>query len=1119
MVNIFHTYLKIYLTVLIVFFSLFIYGQDHFVFEHLSTEDGLSNGTINSSFRDSNGFMWFCTDDGLCRYDGYNFKTYKVERTASSLIQNIQFISIVEDCYGQIWLGTSLGLFFYNPSSDQILSYSSLTDIEIDNSLIDGSINCLLFDSHQYLWLGLYAGIIRIKISDYDIDVIESADIEVFNFNSIVSLERGIDNVLSVVEDAKHQIWFSSSSNQLVCYNYPENKFSYSKIDLPDFEKSANYGFKLQIDSNDDLWIASSAYGLTYWDREKNEFTQFKYFLNDEKRIDIQLIRCLFVDSDNRIWIGTDGNGLIAFDKKTNEIKHFRKDIEDHAKLSSNAIYSIYEDTTGIFWIGTYLMGLNKYVSNKSNFEQINSSPYSKTGLSHNIVTSFCEDQNNQIWISTDGGGLNLFNRKTNQFKHYKHDPSNPASISTNTTMALFCDHENNIWIGTYNGGLNKFDQKRQKFQHYMHNPNDTTSISSNHPWGFAQDKSNNLWVATVDAGLNLLKPGSTSFINYTTAIFNYYGSEQIHSKYITQLFIDKNNRLWIGTEFGLDMVELDLVDFSLPKPKLIFNHYEPSDTTNSISFNRISCINEDGLNNLWIGTRGGGLNKFDKKTNLFTCFNVEDGLPHSVINGILFDQDNNPWVSTNNGLSYLNIETGKFKNYDTSDGLQSSVFVKTSYFKTSDGMFLFGGINGFNAFYPENITIIKTNLKPIITDFKLFNQSIAVKEVIDNRIILNKAIYKLDEIVLFHKENSIAFEFSALDNSTPEKVYYSYKLNGFDQDWQITDAKMRIAKYTNLSPGDYRFSVKASNNEESWPDVETSILIHIRPPWWKTLLFQISVIVLFITLWIVGFTARVYSLKKQKKILELKVEEKTQLLSSTNKQLIESNIMKDKFMSIIAHDLINPFNTILGFSDLLLSNFSTWSHEKSMASIKTINESSNNLFELLGNLLQWSRSERGLLEYFPEKINLNQCIKENVYLQSATAKTKSIAINVEFSGDNCMVKSDVHLLNAIIRNLISNAIKFTPSEGEISIRTDRKDKYMLVSVIDNGVGIDKNKIENLFRIDTQHSTTGTNDEKGTGLGLLLVKEFVTKQEGTLNIESKVNLGSTFSFTIPCWTE
>lgn len=1119
MVNIIHTYLKIHLTVLIVFFSLFIYGQDHFVFEHISTEHGLPSGTINSTFRDSYGFMWFCTDDGLCRYDGYNFKTYKAEKTANFPIQNIQFISIVEDSFGQIWVGTSLGLFFYNPNRDRILPYSSLTDIEIDISLINGSINCLLFDSHQYLWVGTYTGIVRLKISDYDVDVINHEDIEVFNYNLNDSLKPGDNNVLSIVEDAKRQIWFSSNSNQLVFYNYPNNKFSYYKVDLPDFEKTANYGLKIQIDNNDDLWIASSGYGLIYLDREKNEFTQFKYFSNDKNHIDIQFIRCLFIDNNNCIWIGTDGNGLVFFDKKNNEIKHFRKDVEDHSNLSSNAIYSIYEDATGIFWIGTYLMGLNKYVSNKSNFGQINSSPYSKTGLSHNIVTGFCEDKNHQIWISTDGGGLNLLDRKTYQFKHYKHDPSNPASISTNTTMTLFCDRENNIWIGTYNGGLNKFDQKTQKFQHYWYNPHDPTSISSNHPWSFAQDKSNNLWVATVDAGLNLLKPGSSSFINYTTTVFNYYGPEQLNSKYITQLFIDKNNRLWIGTEFGLDMVELDLVDFSLPKPNLIFNRYVPSDTTNSISFNRISCINEDGLNNLWIGTRGGGLNKLDTKTNLFTCFNVEDGLPHSVINGILFDQDNNPWVSTNNGLSCLDIETGKFKNYDTSDGLQSSVFVKTSYFKTSDGMFLFGGINGFNAFYPENITTIRTNLKPLITDFKLFNQSIAVREEINNRIILNKSIYKLDEIDLFYKENNIAFEFSALDNSTPEKVYYSYKLNGFDQDWQITDAKMRIAKYTNLSPGEYMFSVKASNNDESWPDVETSILIHIRPPWWKTLIFRISVIVLLITLWIVGFSARVYSLEKQKRILESKVEEKTQQLSATNKQLIESNMMKDKFMSIIAHDLINPFNTILGFSDLLLSNFSSWSHEKSMASIKTINESSNNLFELLGNLLQWSRSERGLLEYSPEKIDLNQCVQKNVFLQSATAKTKSITINVEFSGDNCMVKSDMHLLNAIIRNLISNAIKFTPSGGEISIRTEKNDKYMLVSVIDSGVGIDKNKIKNLFRIDTQHSTTGTNDEKGTGLGLFLVKEFVNKQGGTLNIESKVNLGSTFSFTIPCWTE
>lgn len=1112
-------HLKVIFIFCLVFFSSFIYGQDHVVFEQLTTKDGLSNGTINSIFKDSRGFMWFCTDDGLNRYDGYNFKIYKSEQTNNIQAKNIQFFSIVEDIYGRIWIGTSIGLLIYDQINDRIVQFTSLTNNDLANSPISGVINCLLIDSFNYLWIGTYTGISRINISNRDIGKIKEEDVSLFTANSNDSLKISNNYIFSFLEDKQHQIWVTSNSNQLDCYNYERNNFTHQKIEIPNINKFERLNKKIIADKNDNFWIYTRGFGLFYWDRGKQTFSQYKTLSKDKEVIDIGFIRSLTIDKLDRIWIGTDGNGLVVFDKKRNEINHYNKSIEDQSNISSNAIYSIFEDPSGIFWIGTYVMGLNKFVSDKLNFGSVYSSPNSETGLSNNIVTGFCEDKNNQLWISTDGGGINLFNRKTYQFKHYKHDPANPASLSINSTMSLFCDRDNNIWVATYNGGLNRFDQETQKFYHYRNNPNDSTSISSNHPWSFAQDKLNNIWIATVDAGLNLMKSGTTTFIRYTNKDENNLRPEQLCSNSMTQLFIDKNNYLWIGTENGLDRIDLNHVDFNLPKPKLIFKHYIPDENENSLSNFRISCINEDGLGNLWIGTKGGGLNKLDLKTQNFTHFTEKDGLPHSIIEGILFDRDNNLWISTNNGLSNFDIKTQRFKNYDSSDGLQSNVFVKTSYFKTSDGMFLFGGINGFNAFYPEKISskVLKTNT--VITNFNLFNQSVTVGDKINNRILLPKPIFEMDELNLLYKENNFAFEFSALDYSTPEKIYYSYQLKGFDQEWQITDSKMRIAKYTNLAPGEYTFSVKASTNAEVWPDSGTSIVIIIRPPWWKTIWFKIIAGIAFITFWIVGFSLRVYRLEKQKVILKSKVEEKTKLLQVANIELSESNRMKDKFLSIIAHDLINPFNAILGFSDLLISSYSEWDEKTRIETIKTINDSSNNLYELLENLLQWSRSERGMLKYSPEKIDLKSCIQKIISLLSVSAQSKNIILETKISDESFQVKSDIQLLNTIFRNLISNSIKFTPEGGQITIKTECISDYIEVSVIDNGVGITKDKLDNLFRIDVQHSTPGTNHEKGTGLGLILVKEFVIKQQGTLKIESTIGKGSIFSFTIPLWNE
>lgn len=433
--------------------------------------------------------------------------------------------------------------------------------------------------------------------------------------------------------------------------------------------------------------------------------------------------------------------------------------------------------------------------------------------------------------------------------------------------------------------------------------------------------------------------------------------------------------------------------------------------------------------------------------------------------------------------------------------------------------MLFFGGVNGFNAFYPKKITSKILKFNPVITDLKLFNQSIAIGDEINNRILLPKPIAAMNELNLLYMENNIAFEFSALDYSNPERIYYSYKLEGFDQEWQITDATMRIAKYTNLAAGKYTFIVKASTNKDIWPESGTSIRLNISPPWWKTWWFNILVTILVIAILLAIYSARVNRLHRQKRILESKVEEKTQLLQVANKELSESNVMKDKFLSIIAHDLINPFSSILGFSDLLLNNYNDLDEKTRIDTVKTINDSSNNLFELLQTLLQWSRSERGLLEYKPEKIDLGNCIQKITTLLSISAQTKKISVDLKISEKCGQVKSDVQLLNTILRNLISNAIKFTPEGGKITISTDCQADCVAVSVIDNGVGIAKDKLENLFRIDVQHSTPGTNNEKGTGLGLVLVKEFVSKQQGTLSIESTLGKGSTFSFTIPVWKE
>jgi signal transduction histidine kinase len=528
-----------------------------------------------------------------------------------------------------------------------------------------------------------------------------------------------------------------------------------------------------------------------------------------------------------------------------------------------------------------------------------------------------------------------------------------------------------------------------------------------------------------------------------------------------------------------------------------------------------VSFITEDKEGNMWIGTIGAGLNKLDGKTDQFTVYRVADGLPHNIIQGILFDKDENLWISTNNGLSKFNQKQKQFTNYGFSDGLQSAEYTKTSCLKTKDGMMLFGGVNGFNAFYPENIIPNQFIPNVVFTDFKLFSKPIAIGERINKRVILPKSISELKELKLSYNENFISFEFTALDYYCPEKNRYSFKMEGFDDDWRFTDARNRTATYTNLNPGTYTFRVKASNNEGVWNETGAAIKITIFPPWWQTWWFRIISFLTLTSLLVLFFFYRVSALNKQKRILEIMVAERTTQLQNANAELKELNATKDKFVSIIAHDILNPFNSILGFSELLITNFNYWDDDKKLKTVQVIFGSSRRLFDLLENLLAWSRSERGLLTIAPRKFELNEYVKNSISLFKFSASSKAIEIIENSFFEKIFVFSDPNIIHVIIRNLLSNAIKFTQTGGAVKIELKVVDNFAVVSVIDNGVGIPGENIDDLFKLNVPHTTMGTNEEKGTGLGLILVKDFVEKQGGELSIKSIVGEGSTFLFTIP----
>jgi signal transduction histidine kinase len=476
--------------------------------------------------------------------------------------------------------------------------------------------------------------------------------------------------------------------------------------------------------------------------------------------------------------------------------------------------------------------------------------------------------------------------------------------------------------------------------------------------------------------------------------------------------------------------------------------------------------------------------------------------LPNNRIHAITQDDNGDIWISSNSGISRLNPEIQSIRNYSKEDGLQGDQFFQQSFLKTRKGELYFGGYSGFNSFYPDSL---KDNnfIPPVyITDFQIFNKPIDY-----NSPQFPTHISEAKEIKLKWDQSVFSFSFVAINYSHPNKNKYAYIMEGFEKDWNYTDAMRRYVTYTNLDPGEYTFRVKASNNDEVWNEKGVSLKIIILPPWWDTLWFRITMIATVIFLFASILFSRVKQLKSQKLQLEKSVAIKTA-------ELYELNASKDKFFSIIAHDLKNPFNTIIGFSEMLKEAILSKESNDVYKYASIINVSSVQTFRLLENLLEWANSQRGKISFVPVDVNLKSVISEEFLLLGDLAGAKKIELK-SYLYDDLTIRADINMLRTVLRNLISNAIKFTHRNGRVLVNAIVYRNILEVSITDNGVGMSREIMAKIFRIDSNLSSRGTEDEKGTGLGLFLCREFVEKHGGKIWAESEEGKGSTFKFILP----
>lgn len=1004
-------------------------------FERISIDDGLSQSSVFSIIQDSKGFIWIGTLDGLNKYDGYNFMIYRsIPNNENSLSHNTVF-KLYEDSEGTLWIGTlGGGLNKYVPEIDGFIHY------ELDNSehsLSNNNVRSIFEDSKNNLWIG----------TDNGLNLFDRKNEKFIKYLNEPEKRNSLSNntIWSIEEDKNGTLWIGTYAG-LNKFDYHTNTFKrYFHNQYDPNSLSNNYVWNIRTFNNKLLMIATN-YGLSIFNTETETFSNFYNNPKESNSISHNNVWDIFIDNKNEIWIATLGGGIskvedivIVNDKVTElNFSNYLNNKRDDKSLSHNLVWSIFQDKSGLIWIGTDL-GLNKINTNSKGFEHFYSHPLEENSLSSNEITAIIEDSEQNLWIGTRNG-LNYFNTSANKFKNYFFGGNN--SISNNYVRSLYMDKEGIVWIGTNGGGLDKYNPQTKSFSNYSvgFSPN---SISNNNVSTILEDSQNNMWIGTL-AGLNLFDRQKGSFRNF---ISDRNDTTTISHDYISAIYEDSKNNLWIGT-LGGGINRLD-------RTNLTFERFEfnPNDK-NSIINNYVWSIFEDDKNRLWIGTNN-GLEKFDEKNNQFIHINTNKNFAYDAVYGILQDNSGFVWISTNRGLIKFLPDSNFVRVYDFGDGLQSNQFSGGAACKGKDGKLYFGGINGFNSFYPNRIKDNEYIPNIVISKFEVLNSTLTSEELSK----INQSLYSNGVINLSYKSNSFLVEFAALDFTLPSKNQYSYKMEGVDQDW-IESGTRKFVTYTNLDPGSYTFHVKGSNNDGIWNEEGTKLSIIITPPFWMTWWFILIIISIIFAIISLVIYAQINHLLEMER---LRVKIAADLHDDIGTRLTEISMITD----ILYHKKSNcddpdkeTIRKVGGIARALIDNMSeiVW----------LINPKRDTLYELFMKLRD---TYEEILSY------------SNIYLQINNFNfLQKIRLPMEY-------RKNLYL---IFKEAMNNSLKHSGCT-EISINANLTGKTLEITLYDNGKGFD---ISDDFN----------------GNGLVNMKARAENIGGSLRIQSSLETGSMIKF-------
>lgn len=1037
-------------------------------FKKYSTTEGLSQRSVVAIAQDSQGYLWFGTRYGLNKFDGHTFKNYYYDSTNDQSLSDSWITALAVDKASNIWIGTKNGLNKYNPHEDNFERVQVGSGDKKD--YLYGEIWDIYNDDTD-LWIATNRGLWKLNTTTNETTTYKH------KINSPSSPSS--NKALSLIKSHEGFLWVCTDTS-IDRYNQQTDVFSH--YDYPNSHsplKAKNNNVVLFEDTLANLWLGYDG-GLAIFDVQTNTFVDY-LLPNGDKAIDGN-VRAIYEDENQNLWIGTY-QGLYLFFPKNQSLLNYQHDVTSPNSLSQNSIYDIVADSRDDIWIGTWAGGIN-YLDKNSNFFKSFGAGADNNNLNYKVVSSIVEDNHKNLWVGTEGGGLNFYAQTTKSFKYYTHDPENNNSLIDNNVKALLKDHLGNLWIGTHNKGIDHVSLEKDTpiFEH-IGNSQNPNGPSSNRITSLLEDTNNNIWVGTDNGGLNLYNTEKKTFSHIPD-------HKNVLGSFIYTISKGSNNNVLVGGKNGLAKI-------AVATNKISKISFKPNENT-TYSIQKVISIYEDPNEIIWVGTEGDGLFSYNQKTNESQRYGLQEGLPDEVIYAIVPDGDENLWLSTNKGLSKMNPEFSTFKNYTLSDGIQGSEFNYGAFLKKKDGEIIFGGVNGFTIFAPDQIK----------------EDSFMPPLVIQSLNIRNKGLKNFEKgtsrIELKHNQNDIIFDYVALGYSQPNKNLYAYKLEGFDSDWNYVGTS-RTATYTNLFDGDYTFKVKATNSDGIWNETPISVVISIAPPlwqtWWAYLIYLLLAAMIFAVV-------RKYSIVRIREKAELEQER------FAREREEEINRLKLQLFTNISHDFRTPLTLIIGPLKRMIDERS--GNHTLQQRLQGMYRNASILLQLINQLLDFRKSEAGKIKLSARKLDMVPFLQSIKLSFEELAKERQIDYQLITKSDSIDVWFDKIEMKKVVINLLSNAFKFTPKGGTILIKAsivqnENKDKasgFFKLVVEDNGRGIREEDIEFIF---DRYFQLGQRHElrSGTGVGLALAKDIVTLHKGKISVDSSLEKGTCFTILLP----